>query len=89
MVSFDPPFKQWGVSLTSILSDNQASATLSSDNTFTATFNVSISSLLERFYSDSNSSRSSRNNRYSSSSKSNTSSDSSKPFEAKNIYMKS
>ena len=71
----------------SVLTQGEStSASIVSDITFTTTFNLSISKFLERFYTASSSS-SSRSGRYSS--RTTNTSSASKPFEAKNIYMKS
>ena len=80
------PSYSWSRNLNSL---NQASATIYAANTFNASFNLSISKFIERFYNSGTqgSSRSSRNRYSKSSSTSNNSNN--KPFEAKNIYVKS
>ena len=69
-------------------SSETSSASISMNGTFNATFNLSITKLIERFYASGSSNNSNRRNRGSGSSSSDTK-NYDKPFEAKNIYMKS
>ncbi|MBI45690.1 MAG: cell surface protein SprA [Candidatus Marinimicrobia bacterium] len=65
-----------------------SSASISMNGGFDATFNLSITKFIERFYTSGSSSSNRRSSRNSRTSNSNTKSYD-KPFEAKNIYMKS
>ena len=70
--------------------DQVSTATLSSNGNFNTTFSLSLSNLIERFYTPENSNTSRRTSRYSSrSSQSSSNSSNDKPFEIKNVYIKS
>ena len=71
-----------------ISQDQISSASLSADGSFNATFSFSLSDLIERFYTPEGSSSNKKNSRYTSKSRT-SSSNNNKPFEVKNIYIKS
>ena len=68
--------------------DQVSTASLSGNNSFNATFSFSLSSLIERFYTPESSSSNKKNSRYTTK-RSSSSNSNDKPFEFKNIYLKS
>jgi len=81
------PIYKWNRN--TISQDQISSASLSADGSFNATFSFSLSDLIERFYTPEGSSSNKKSSRYTSKNNTSSSNNNNKPFEVKNIYIKS